>query len=50
MHRPDMNHEISVAPSGEVFALPLEKDYEDEFERLQALARRHQDDGRESSS
>ena len=47
MQQSEMNHEVSVAPSGEAFALPLEKDYDDEFKRLRALARHHQDEGRE---
>ena len=42
-HAPD----VSLAPSGEAFELPRDEDYEREFERLQGLAQRHREAGRE---
>lgn len=47
MRQPDLDQEVSIAPTGESFALPLEKDYADEVKRLQALAQRHREAGRE---
>ena len=38
---------VSVCPSGEVFQLPQEKDYEKEFKRLQQIVKEQQAMGRE---
>jgi UDP-N-acetyl-D-mannosaminuronate dehydrogenase len=38
---------VSVCPAGEVFQLPLEKDYEKEFKRLQQIVKEQQLMGRE---
>ncbi len=38
---------VSLAPSGEAFKLPREKDYDREFIRLQTLAQQHRAAGRE---
>ncbi len=38
---------VSVCPRGEVFALPLEKDYQPEFKRLQRIAKEQRLKGRE---
>jgi nucleotide sugar dehydrogenase len=38
---------VSVCPSGEVFQLPQEKDYEKEFKRLQQIVKEQQSMGRE---
>ncbi len=40
-------HAVSLSPTGEPFELPREEDYDREFARLQALARRHREAGRE---
>ncbi len=42
-----MTQEYSVSPDGEKFRLPTEDDYELEFQRLQTLAARHREMGRE---
>jgi UDP-N-acetyl-D-glucosamine dehydrogenase len=42
-----MQSEYSVGPDGEKFPLPSQEDYEKEFRRLEALAARHREDGRE---
>ncbi len=47
MRQPALDQEVSIAPTGESFALPHENDYADEFKRLQALAHRHREAGRE---
>ena len=36
MRQPIKDHDVSLSPTGEAFALPNEKDYADEFQRLQA--------------
>ncbi len=38
---------VSVCPSGEVFQLPQQKDYEKEFKRLQAIVKEQRSMGRE---
>jgi len=38
---------VSVCPSGEVFQLPQEKDYEKEFKRLQQIVKEQRSMGRE---
>jgi hypothetical protein len=38
---------VSVCPSGEVFQLPQEKDYEKEFKRLQQIVKEQRSKGRE---
>ncbi len=38
---------VSLSPTGEAFELPREEDYDREFVRLQDLARRHREAGRE---
>jgi nucleotide sugar dehydrogenase len=42
-----MERAVSVSPQGERFSLPDEQDYSKEFERLQALAARQREQGRE---
>ena len=38
---------VSVSPEGEEFLLPTQEDYETEFHRLERLATRHREEGRE---
>ncbi len=40
-------HAVSLSPAGEAFELPREEDYDREFARLQDLAQRHREAGRE---
>ncbi len=47
MSNPESVHAVSLSPTGEAFELPREDDYEREFVRLQDLARRHREAGRE---